>query len=196
MLVAVAIMGVAVAGLTEVLWINGNFSIRLYNKMDNNSSASKFLALIGKDIRSAYSIDPSSNSTTLMLYTMYIPTTSSACPNGYPPAGAIDTITYQIQNPTLGSPYSVIRTFVPAPSCTDGRSTTQTYVLVNLIGPLDGSTQPHMFDYPANPYNSSVVVNLETQATSAGNASVGHFASMGMRAQYYLRNIPNFGGQW
>ncbi len=53
MLVAVSVIAIAIAGLGEMLWINGAFMNRLFNKADNIALANVFFATIGKDIRSA-----------------------------------------------------------------------------------------------------------------------------------------------
>jgi prepilin-type N-terminal cleavage/methylation domain-containing protein len=232
MLVAIAIMGVAVAGLTEVLWINGNFSLRIFNKMDNVGTANHFLELLGKDVRGATNIgnqftSPMSdtysslappnelNNSVLILQMPYIPTTTANVLEGYPPAvagrafpvSAIDTVVY-VADTGAGT---ITRYFYPDPNYLDGRSNTATVVLNNLIGPLDSSgNNARIFDYvnldgsvvpPAvtpfavNPTLMApvvaIAVSLETKSATAGNASAGQFSTMGMHAEYYMRNRKN-----
>jgi len=90
-------------------------------------------------------------------------------------------------------------------------------MLTNLIGPFDTSgTQTRIFDYvksdstvvPAGaaPFFASptlmapviaIAVNLETKSSSAGNAAGGQSATMGMHAEYYMRNRQNSNNnQW
>jgi len=231
MLVAIAIMGVAVAGLTEVLWINGNFSLRIFNKMDNVGTVNQFLELLGKDVRSAGNIgnqfsspmsDTYSNggsyevsNSVLVLQMPYVPTTTANALEGYPPAvpgrpfpvSAIDTVVY-VADPSVGT---ITRYFFPDPNYLDGRSNTSTVMLNNLIGPFDTSgTNLRVFDYvnldgtvvapsitpfAVNPTLMApvvaIAVSLETKSTTAGNASAGQFSTMGMHAEYYMRNRKN-----
>jgi prepilin-type N-terminal cleavage/methylation domain-containing protein len=56
MLVSIVVIGISVAGLTATLWINGLFTIRQFNKVDNISEANHFLELLGRDVRAAASI--------------------------------------------------------------------------------------------------------------------------------------------
>lgn len=237
MLVAIAIMGVAVAGLTEVLWINGNFSLRVFNKMDNVGTVNQFLELLGKDVRNATNIgnqfvspmsDTYSNgaiyqlsNSVLVLQMPYIPTSNGNVLQGYPPAvagrqfplSATDTVVY-VADITAGT---ITRYFFPDPNCLDGRSNTATVMLNNLIGPFDSSgAKTRVFDYinldgsivaPSNaPFAANptlmapvvgIAVNIDSQSSTAGNAAVGQFSTMGMRAEYYMRNRQNVSNnQW
>jgi hypothetical protein len=64
MVVSVAVTGIAIAGLGELLWINGAFSNRLFNKIDNMAAAKNFYEILGKDVRTAMNVGNQQTSTT------------------------------------------------------------------------------------------------------------------------------------
>jgi hypothetical protein len=56
MMVSLVIIGVAIAGITETIWINGFFMYKLGNKLDNIFAARQVLERIGPDIRMARTV--------------------------------------------------------------------------------------------------------------------------------------------
>ncbi|HEY9754119.1 MAG TPA: prepilin-type N-terminal cleavage/methylation domain-containing protein [Oculatellaceae cyanobacterium] len=51
MMVAVAVLGVAIAGITETIWVNGAFMTKLGNKLDNVLAARQMLERLGPNLR-------------------------------------------------------------------------------------------------------------------------------------------------
>lgn len=56
LLVSMVVMGIAIAGLTELLWVNTSWSSMLHNKFDNFTSAQTFLRRFQNDIKHARKI--------------------------------------------------------------------------------------------------------------------------------------------
>lgn len=50
-MVAVAVLGVAIAGITETIWVNGAFMTKLGNKLDNVLAARQMLERLGPNLR-------------------------------------------------------------------------------------------------------------------------------------------------
>jgi len=176
MAVGLVITGIAIAGLGELLWINGSFSNRIFNKIDNVGSAKLFYQTIGKDIRSAKCVGNGQsggsdtytgvdekvfqlNCSTLIVQMPYFP---------YPSNDAVATETYlqgyPIQSPTANRPvldtvifkvepgsvsgYCINRYYYPDPTyVTSNRVKSSATVLNNLTGPIDTQGRVHAFDY-------------------------------------------------
>lgn len=56
LLVSVAILGIAIAGITEVLWVNASWATRINNKLDNVYDAKLFVERFGRDVRMARNV--------------------------------------------------------------------------------------------------------------------------------------------
>lgn len=197
MLVSLAIIGVAIAGLGELLWINGAFSGRLFNKVDSLASTGYFLELVGRDVRTASGASGDQQNLTLQIpYTcdpLYDPVSGQhqSNPDGFP-SKALDTVTYTVSavNGTI------TRTFTPDPTYNDPlnvRSEQTSTVLSGLQGPTDNGGTFHTFDYytSQNGAVSSVVVNLDVN-TSTGSST--QTAQIGLRREFYLRDqiLPGY----
>lgn len=68
MLVAAMVLGVAVAGISELMWANTSWTSRILNKAGAYFYAQKFLNTLRNDIDAAFSIDSISTSDSLVLY--------------------------------------------------------------------------------------------------------------------------------
>jgi len=104
MLVSIVILGIAVAGLTATLWINGLFAIRQFNKVDNVADANHFLEILGRDVRNAASIGYMSGSftwtDTCSRYTVPIETPNGTNTNS---ANYVNNNTLILQIPHIGA---------------------------------------------------------------------------------------------
>jgi len=61
LLVAVVVTGVAIAGITEMLWINATWSTRILNKTDNLNGVKFFLERFESDVRTSRNIGDAQN---------------------------------------------------------------------------------------------------------------------------------------
>ncbi|MBK7751009.1 MAG: prepilin-type N-terminal cleavage/methylation domain-containing protein [Candidatus Obscuribacter sp.] len=67
MLVSLVVIGIAIAGLTELLWVNASWSSMLHNKYDNYVSAQLFLQRLENDVKHARKVKVTSNNRKLLL---------------------------------------------------------------------------------------------------------------------------------
>lgn len=224
LLVAMAVIGIAIAGITELVWVNASWSTRLLNKIDNIYAAKQFLERLGRDVRSAKNIgDSVYGSTTFQGYDLNLPMPNQTLilqipvvdTDGYPvklPKGSgtpatqsdqvsVDTLVYRVM-PDSYNPGQNLITLLVVPGIGSSRQTinpAQT-VLKGVIGPLnsitgqlatfkfiDGQTLNVVDTVPVSGINnvSGVVVNLEVLKNDSSQTQV---ASVGLRAEYFLRN--------
>lgn len=197
MIVSAIIIGVAIAGITEITWVNANWTIGSLNKMDSHFAARLFMDRLNHDLRSASSIDATSNNQTL---TINRTADGELDDHGFPLAPTPVTYAVQPSAGTIPPTYSVLYS--------DG--TQNLVLLTGLMGPTGvGGGLPKVFQYvdknvdtgdettwisdaPSNNVGS-VVVNLELRRTDYGgrpaNENYGIYRSTaGFRTELFLRN--------
>lgn len=209
LLVSIMVISVAIAGLTELTWINTSWNARLFNKIDNHYAARRFLERIGKEIRNANAISTESTSTKLVLLTAEYDSEGFLKPVSS--GGIITKISYTLSsdgtNQATGNAlYMVTReTYNQSSGAVDSK----VEQLNGIVGPLDKTTnQIALFQYKnsnssnlskdaAIGYNISnpvdaVIVNLELQRLDYGGKRTYSATSgsiFGLRDEFVLRNM-------
>jgi prepilin-type N-terminal cleavage/methylation domain-containing protein len=185
LLVAIVVMGIALAGMTELLWLNTTWNMRISNKIDNASAVNFFLQRIGKDIKNArnigdlvdntttydgYDLNLPNTNQTLILQTASYPTTAQD-PNQFPlsiRAGSplvnqeqVDTKIYQLVADPLNAGQYIIQYLVfPGPGSQTTAITSPQTVLKGIIGPISLSTgQPAVFRY-LSPFSQTPIDSI------------------------------------
>ncbi|MFN8550245.1 MAG: hypothetical protein U0103_02055 [Candidatus Obscuribacterales bacterium] len=160
LLVSVVVIGVAMAGITELMWVNATWSTRMLNKTDNLNAAKFFLTRIGKDIRASKSIGDSTNASPKFpphsnIFTVGGDTLIIQIPlfdlNGFPIAATVgngvisdvDTVVYYAKSDprdSTGQTYQVMKSiYRGAGDAVLGNSLDQV-VQNDVIGPIDKNT--------------------------------------------------------
>jgi hypothetical protein len=198
MLVAALVLSVAIAGISELLWVNTSWTSRIFNKAGAYFYAQKFLNILRNDVDSAFSIDSSSTSDSLVLNKVGFDE------NNFPTG--IERITYSVI-PELesGSPtgkYQIQRMVV---------SKGTTIVAKGVSGPTSNTNnlKIQIFQYvPKRPDASdsyfgirdsaiegagSVIVNLQILNRDMGKnvsteTSSNATSDIGIRAELFTRN--------
>lgn len=194
LLVAVVIVGIAVAGLSETVMLTGKWWHSLNNKLDNVHAAKKLINMIEKDVRMSYMVS-SLSSTSL---TLEIPIFDS---NGFPIRNGTrlncDQVAYtavidpDASKAALGE-YVILRSYTPGVYTPPKSPITNQTVLTGLIGPLSttGTGAPVLFSSlnSTGPGSNirAVIVNMETRKNSSSFA--GDSATHGYKTEVFLRN--------
>lgn len=193
MLVTVVVMGIAMVGLTELLWVNTSWASFLHNKYDNFTGARTFLNQFENDVRHASKVQVNSDGKQIFLEGPFFAQFDS---NGY--ITGTTKYTYSVI-PDLAKPgqYKIIRT----------QNAKDVIVLSGLIGPktLTGS-DVEIFQYvergkisgevPAvtkAPFEmdiSEVIVNLELRNDYifGKTAEVNTNSFIALRSEVFVRN--------
>lgn len=201
LLVAAAVLSVAIAGISELLWANTSWTSRIYNKSGAYFSAQKFLNLIKKDIDSSYAIDFTSTSDTLVLYR------TSFDENGFPTTAGSDQITYsvtpELEDGTANGRFQILRS--------SGVLKNSMVAVKGVSGPtnLADTSKLMIFQYvPKRPSPSdskygikdnaaegvgSVIINLEILNREMGKnvsseTNSNAVSDIGIRAEIFTRN--------
>lgn len=199
LVVALVITGIAIAGITEITFINGFWTLQSLNKVDNIYAAKQFLERISRELRQAKVVGTTSSS---QLITFSMPTDGAIDANGFPTATT--TVTYQVI-PDPNTPLS------PAPKeyliqvSYNGGLTWNT-ILHSLVGPQPiGGGVPKVFQYVAKDFDpadaaygvtdipnnpSSVIINLELRRQDYGSSASTnvYLSTAGVRSEIFLRS--------
>ncbi len=214
LVVALVITGIAIAGISEITFINGFWSIQSLNKVDNIYAAKQFLERIGRELRQASAI--SVGATPNQAISITLPAEITVDANGIP-HGSVDGNGYPMKKTTVT--YTVVldpnTPAAPAPTeyliqaSYDGGAPIT--VLRSLVGPqpISGGV-PHIFQYidknvdPADPKfgisdslttnPASVVINLELRRQDYGVSSTSstQLSVEGLRSEVFLRGLNGF----
>ncbi|MBA3856432.1 MAG: hypothetical protein C0507_05925 [Cyanobacteria bacterium PR.3.49] len=97
LLVSVVVMGVALAGITELLWMNTSWTRNFLNKTSASYSANVFLTRLRDDMNNAYSVSSDSTSQQLKLFLPTSQDKTSTSP--FPPAisSTADLVVYKLE---------------------------------------------------------------------------------------------------
>lgn len=198
LLVAVAILGVALAGITDLLWMNTSWTNRFLNRTSAMYKSQVFMKRLETDLESAYRISTDSDTQTLIIW---LPVTESKIStNPFPPRaktiaeGDSDRVSYIVTSD------SIIRT-------AGGKPWT---VLTGLVGPRKiGETQISVFQYVEKSFDSTdpafgvqskatngaraVMVDIEVTDRNFGKSkpsdtNVPSDSDVQMRSEFILRN--------
>ncbi len=196
-LVSFVVMGIAIAGITELIWANTSWLSTLQNKFDSYYASKRFLKMIEIDLHQTVSIDSSSDSKTLIL--------SRADESNFDSYGFLtysSPFVYKVESDT--EPGSEGQYVIKAgPSLSDLRT-----VLRGVVGPLSITTgQPVIFQYierrggdlqstaassnPSEPINiSSVLIDIELKRSDFGksNQDGPNKSGIVLRDEVFLRN--------
>lgn len=200
LLVAAAVLGVAIAGISELLWANTSWTSRIFNKSGAYFSAQKFLNYLKNDIDSSYAIDSSSSSDTLILY-------RTSFEDGFPTTAGSEEITYSVA-PEIESGNATGRFLILR---TSNLSKKSLIAAKGVTGPtnLSDSTRLMIFQYiPKRTTSSdasfgirnsaiegvgSIIVNLEILNREFGKnvqteTNSNAYSDIGLRAEIFTRN--------
>ena len=196
-LVSLVVMGIAIAGIAELLWANTSWLSTLHNKFDTFYASRRFLKNIEIDLHQATQIDPSSDGKTLVF--------SKADESNFDGNGFLtytNTYRYWIEPDTeIGSEDKFLVRAGSSPA-------NSVVVLRGVVGPLNAATgQPVIFKYieraenrdqsfaqstdPNSPINiSGVLINLELKRTEFGKSQQDGPNKTGivLRDEIFLRN--------
>ncbi len=154
LLVSIAVLGVAIAGVTDLVWMNTSWTRNFLNKTSASYTSGVFLKRLREDMNAAYKISQTSNGQQLSLWAAHSISKSSI--NPFPPAASLvsDLITYKLEGSTI------TRT-------TGGHSWT---VLKGVVGPRKiGSADILIFQYVPKTLDLSDP-NFGVQSTASGGA--------------------------
>lgn len=101
LLVSTVVIGVAIAGITDLLWMNTSWTRNFLNKTSAVYSTQLFLKRLREDMNSAYRISTESSGQQLK---MWLPTTQSKTTiTPFPPAAtaATDLVLYKLEGSTI-----------------------------------------------------------------------------------------------
>lgn len=196
-LVSFVVMGIAIAGITELIWANTSWLSTLQNKFDTYYASRRFLKMIEMDLHQAVSIDPSSDGKTLVL--------NRADESNFDSYGFLTYASPYIYKVELDTEPGSEGQYVlkAGPSLTDSR-----IVLRGIVGPLSVvSGQPVIFQYierrtgalqssaeSTNPNEliniSSVLIDVELKRTDFGKVKQDGPTKSGivLRDEVFLRN--------
>lgn len=152
LLVSVVVLGVAIAGITDLIWMNTSWTRNFFNKTSASYGAQIFLKRLREDMNNAYSISDLSNDQQLILWLPTSANKTSTSP--FPPAAspASDQVTYKVFGDTI--------------TRTVGNTTWS--VLKGLVGPKRiGNSAISVFQYVPKLIDSSDP-NFGVQPTAAG----------------------------
>ncbi|MBL0187484.1 MAG: hypothetical protein IPP97_17265 [Candidatus Obscuribacter sp.] len=188
-LVSVVVMGIAIAGITELLWVNTSWNTKLLNKFDNFYAGKQLLGIFSKEFRSCCRIKFTSNTTNITVVRPIL----NEVNNGF--IGGTEEITYELLPDTTDPSGSYLM------KIHDGR-----VLLRGIVGPkVVGRTEPQVFQYleknvsntdpkmglrdSANSNTGSVVVNLELKRVDNGTmVGVTPKSELVLRSEYLIRN--------
>lgn len=195
LLVSMVVMGIAIAGLTELLWVNTSWSSMLHNKFDNFTSAQTFLRRFQNDIKHARKIISGDKKQILIEG----PLLSQFDNQGF--ITSVSRFTYSV-TPDLTRPgeYMIVRT-------PDGGASET--VLRGLIGPKNasgidltifqyigrGDTSVDRSSVAVNDDISAVIVNLELRKDDIyGKTTESNLDSfIALRSEIFVRNGGSHG---
>lgn len=181
LLVAIVITGIAIAGITEMLWINTAWSTRILNKTDNTNQLKVFFERFEADVRAASNIGDAKNqtmkfqrgpysffqdATTLILQKPLFDT------DGLPilhtdldpslKSPDVDTIIYQLVEDgrdSSRSTFQLIKYVFRGQSDSTAGDVNGQVVLQDIIGPIDKATQKvcwfSLVDVSGNPVKAA-----------------------------------------
>lgn len=190
LLVSLVVIGIAIAGITELLWINTSWSSVLHNKFDNFTSAQTFLRRFQNEVKHARRVI-SGNSKQIVLEG---PVSSQFNSDGF--ITGLSKFAYSV-TPDLSKPgeYMIVRT----PDGGVGET-----VLHGLIGPknstgVDLSIFQYIVRSDASIENSTVVssddvseviINLEMRKDDiyGKTAEVNTDSFIALRSETFIRN--------
>ncbi|CAN5705919.1 hypothetical protein BH10CYA1_BH10CYA1_05930 [soil metagenome] len=160
LLVAVVVTGVAIAGITEMLWINATWSTRILNKTDNLNSLKFFLERFESDVRTSRNIGDAANlatnfqkgtysfaqnATTLILQKPLFDSNGNPIKVTGSPTNIcdVDTIVYQLTPDARdgsGSTYQLLKYVFRGQSDSTAGDVIAQVVLSDITGPVDKTT--------------------------------------------------------
>lgn len=196
-LVSFVVMGIAIAGISELLWANTSWLNTLHNKFDTYYASRRFLKMIETDLHNAVSIDPSSDGKNLI-----ITKADESNFDGYGFLTAASPYRYTVEPDT--EPGSEGQYVIKA----GVSSANQIVVLRGIVGPLSLSTgQPVIFQYierasglaqpnaksddPSLAINlSSILIDFELKRTDFGKTQQdgANKSGIAIRDEIFLRN--------
>lgn len=190
LLVSLVVMGIAIAGITELLWVNTSWSSMLHNKFDNFTSAQTFLRRFQNEVKHARRV-VSGNNKQIVLEG---PVSSQFNSDGF--ITGLSKFSYSV-TPDLTKPgeYLIVRTIEGGVGET---------VLHGLFGPksnngVDLSIFQYIVRSDASIENSTVVssddvsqviVNLEMRKDdiSGKTTEVSTDSFIALRSEIFIRN--------
>jgi len=179
LLVSVSVIGIAIAGITELTWLNATWATKSFNKIDNYYAVQTFLERISRDIRMAQSVStPSTFAVPNAVDEIDIVVAKTMKPPSNPSVSVFDVNGYPIlYNPlnNLG-PETVKYVVVPDPSnagqyqiwyySSQYENLGNFVVLNGVVGPTLGTTTiPKIFQYVAKNSGQLPFINLGDQST-------------------------------
>jgi|688.fasta_scaffold303762_2 prepilin-type N-terminal cleavage/methylation domain-containing protein len=215
MVVTLAIISIVSVGLMSLLWVNSWWIFKLSNKTDNVIAAQQFLDRLAKEVRSAQSVEPGSNNSTLIIK---VPVFQSDRIGSATYPGLLlsspDVLTYTVQSvaptdPSAPAQYQIVRSVQIGSTMPyhpqDGRTNIASpgsVVLTGVIGPDESTgTNPKIFQYvvkgdapgvtedSVSQTNTSnvrgILSNVELRRYTGSNTSPD---SLGFRTEVYLHN--------
>ncbi|MBN8660508.1 MAG: prepilin-type N-terminal cleavage/methylation domain-containing protein [Candidatus Obscuribacter phosphatis] len=189
LLVSVAIMGIAIAGISELLWANTAWLTSLHNKFDSFYAAKSFCNRVERDLNQSLCVVKDSTSDNLNLQ---VAPESSFDKNGF--LTSVKTKVYWVEPDTeVGYENSyIVKT-------ADSKLAPSTVVLRGLIGPKSlTDSKPRLFQYIDKDGNATdlatesttmVHMNLEIRRNEFGKSAAQNDKSgIVFRYEVLLRN--------
>ena len=197
LLVAALVIGVTLAGVSELLWVNTSWTSRIFNKAGAYFTAQKFLGLIRNDVDAAYAIDPTSTSDRLILYrTSFV--------NGYPTTAGSEQITYtvspEIENSNPTGRYQILRTSLSQGSVVVAKGVSgptsivdSSKLLIFQYVPKRPDVSEYGIRNSADQGAGSIIVNLQILNRDIGKntpseTNLTAVSDIGIRAELFTRN--------
>lgn len=186
LLVSVVVLGIAIAGMTELVWLGASWVTSLNNRMDNFIAIRFFFNRFERDVHNCYRI----TSGTAQKLEMQCLNKSAVDANNFP-SNPMDSIIYEIVSD--GSDYKIQMS----------RNGTLTTVLRGINGPTSASTTPHVFQYvkrytegdtnlgvidSVSQPVSEVIINLQMNRHDFASNVPNNQSALNIRSEYFLRN--------
>lgn len=202
LLVAAAVLSVAVAGISELLWFNTSWTSKFFNKTGANFLAQKLTTMLKRDIDTSFSVDGSSNANKLILNRHSLFDSS-----GFPLSSGTEQITYTVSPDadTTAKRFQITRTVVSSSKISS------VVVLKNISGPISpsDSSVAQIFQYIPKQVDDSdiqfgvrsdgsegvgsIVLNVEIPnrdmgKSRSGEVNTSEVPDVGFRTEFFTRS--------
>ena len=194
LLVSVVVLGVAIAGITDLMWMNTSWTRNFFNKTSASYSAQVFLKRLREDMNNAYRISDASNEQQLMLWLPTSLTKTSTSP--FPPASSPigDQVIYRLNGNTItrtanNSTWTILKGIVGPKKI--GNSAITVFQYIPKI--LDSSDPNFGVQSTASGGVRSVVVDIEVLNRDYGKSKAAEStepstSDIMLRAEFLARN--------